>query len=298
MNIKYIDIFSTLYVVNIARALSDILKKLNIESNVNLRLINNNDIDICRNDKNRYMFLFCPQWIYPSNIQPLPINKYFFYQLEQFDKNDSNHISNDFVYKLMRNSKHIFDYSKVNIQYYSKEPFNISNNKVTYLIPPIVNFNNNINNINNKSIDILFTGTLNSRRNKIIQSLINNGLNIKVVNNCFGNNLTELIKKSKIFLNIRFSNSVILETCRLHEALLSNDTYIVSEKPSSKLELDYINLYKNIYFIDAINNNTTQLINIINVILAIYDKKSKNIFDPTELNNNILNSLKVVFDKI
>jgi hypothetical protein len=301
MNIKFIDIFATPYVENIAKSLSATLNGLNINTTINIRTITNEDITVCINDKTRFMFLFCPQWVYPSdkNIQQLPVNKYFFYQLEQFDKAHVQHISNEFVYKLMRNAKHIFDYSKVNIEYYSKHRFNISSNKVSHLLPSLVEYSN-IDELNcDKPIDVLFVGTLNDRRIKIINNLLANNINIFVPQNCFGNNLTQIIKNSKIFLNIRFSNSVILETCRLHEALLLNNIYIISEMPGSELETEYIDLYKSkVHFIKGITNNSDQIVKTIKIILSIYDNKHFRIFDPANINNKISDSLLDVFSKI
>ena len=101
MNITHIDIFATVYVENIAKSLSKIINELNISTSINIRQITNDDINLCVNDAKRYMFLFCPQWVYPDNINPLPRNKYFFYQLEQFDKSNSPHIFNPFVFLIM-----------------------------------------------------------------------------------------------------------------------------------------------------------------------------------------------------
>ena len=80
----------------------------------------------------------------------------------------------------MRNAKHIFDYSKVNIEYYSKHRFNISSNKVSHLLPSLVEYSN-IDELNcDKPIDVLFVGTLNDRRIKIINNLLANNINIFV----------------------------------------------------------------------------------------------------------------------
>ena len=54
------------------------------------------------------------------NINPLPKEKYFFYQLEQFDKSNSPHIFNSFVFLIMKHAKHIFDYSNINLAYYNE----------------------------------------------------------------------------------------------------------------------------------------------------------------------------------
>lgn len=297
MNIKHIDIFSTIYVENITKALEQIINELNITTNLHIRQITNEDIQLCENDVNRYMFLFCPQWVYPSNnIKPLPKDKYFFYQLEQFDKSNSPHIFNPFVFLLMTHSKHIFDYSNINLAYYNENQINISRKKISLLIPPIVNINIDNEKDNKKTIDVLFCGCLGSQRRQfILQSLQNNGINVTIVNNIFGNNLTTLIKKSKIFLNIRFSDSKILETCRLHEAIMCTDTYIVSEQPGSNI--DSINPYiGRINFIDIITNNTDQLLKTIKTILSIYDVIKPTTFNPLTITTNIKQSLINTFN--
>lgn len=296
--IKEIDIFSTPYVINIANALKELLFNLKINCNLFCRKINKEDIERCKNNKNLYMFLFCPQWVYSPESGILPINKYFFYQLEQFDKSNAPHIKNQFVIDLMKKSNHIFDYSKINLEYYTKHPFNLKKKNFSYLIPAIPTFNNNNN--TNKDIDVLFVGSLNSARREQILSIIKkNNINLVVPNNCFGDNLKSVISRSKIFLNIRYSNSKILETCRLHEALMSTNTFIVSEKPANDIEKEYINVYKNrIKFIHEITNDCTELVKIIKVILSIYDNNKNINFDQNEINENIKNTLLNVFNKI
>jgi len=298
MNITHIDIFSTLYVVNITKALEKIINGLNITTNVHIREITNEDIRVCANDANRYMFLFCPQWVYSNNIKPLPKEKYFFYQLEQFDKSNASHIFNPFVFLLMNHSKHIFDYSNVNLKYYNENQINISRKKISLLIPPVVTIDNDNENYNEKIIDVLFCGCMDSKRRQfILQSLKNDGINVTIVNNVFGNNLTTLIKKSKIFLNIRFSDSVILETCRLHEAIMSTDTYIISEKPGSNL--DPIEQYNGrINFIDIITNDSIQLLKTIKTILSLYDVRKPPKFNASTMTTNIKQSLINVITSI
>jgi len=294
MKINQIDIFATVYVENIAKSLSKIMNELNISTTIHIRQITNNDISLCITDAKRYMFLFCPQWVYPDNINPLPKNKYFFYQLEQFDKSNSPHIFNPFVFLIMKHAKYIFDYSNVNLTYYNEKQINIPRHKTSLLIPPIVH----IDEIKkeDKIFDVLFCGCLGSQRRRfILQSLKNNGINITIVDNVFGNNLTNLIKKAKIYLNIRFSDSTILETCRLHEALMSSETYIISEKPGTAL--DSIDHYKNrIHFIDIITNNTDQLVKTIKTILGLYNVVKPHKFDNFAVTNNIKQSLMNVFN--
>jgi hypothetical protein len=296
MNIKHIDIFSTKYVINIANELAKIINELNIKTEVYNRQITNDDIYLCEQDKNRYMFIFCPQWIYPTNINSLPKEKYFFYQLEQFDKSNSSHIYNPFVHLIMKHAKHIFDYSNVNLKYYNEKQINIPRNKTSLLIPPVVMINGNNQ---PKIIDILFCGCINNskRRQFILNSLKMHEINVTIVENIFGNELTDLIKKSKIFLNIRYSDSIILETCRLHEAIMSTDTYIISEKAGSSLDLiDYYN--GRIHFIDIIKNNTQQLVKMIKLILSLYNNKKPIKFNSLPVTENIKANLIKVFKTI
>ena len=49
-----------------------------------------------------------------------------------------------------------------------------------------------------------------------------------------------------------------------------NDIYIISEKPGSELEAEYINMYKSkVHFIDVISKNSEQLIKTIKIILSM-----------------------------
>jgi hypothetical protein len=80
-----------------------------------------------------------------------------------------------------------------------------------------------------KKYDILFYGGMNSRRHLILSEL-SKLFTVKVVTNTFGQALTELIKQSKVVLNLHYYRQPLLETARLHEAL-PYDLRIVSEKP-------------------------------------------------------------------
>jgi len=289
MNIHTIDIYCTPYVYNIAYSLKNILIEMKISCNLFCRSITSEDINRCSNNNNLYMFLFCPQWIYNKDSGILPSNKYFFYQLEQFDKSNSPHIKNSLVLDLMNKSKHIFDYSTVNLEYYTIAPFNLPKHQFSHLIPAIPDIDNNNN---KKDIDVLFVGGLNSRRQQILSIIKQSNINLIVPKNCFGNHLSNLISRSKIFLNIRFSDSKILETCRLHEALMSTNTFIVSENPASDIEKEYIKIYKNrIKFINVITTDCSELVQMLKIILSDYDNSKHISFDKTEINDKIKNVL-------
>jgi hypothetical protein len=275
-----IDIFATVYVVNIANALQDMLQKSNIQTTVNIRTITNADIKSCTTNQSKYMFLLCSQWVYPPNINSLPRNKYFVYQLEQFDKSECKHIHTRYVYNLFQNALHIFEYSKVNLTYYDTPQMRIPTNKVTYLMPPVVQIDNIQKTV--KDIDVLFCGSINQRRASIFNSLQQNGIKLTVLHNKFGNELQILIKRAKIFLNLRFSDSKILETCRLHEAITSDSTFIVSEEPETPL--DDISIYgTRIHFVKK--NDLDSLTKKLKNILQFYHKSPPFVFDSKTIND-------------
>lgn len=251
MSIAHIDIFATKYVENIAATLETLIRGLSLQTSLHIRSLTNEDIDRCTNDSTRYLFLLCPQWIYAHTLRPLPTNKYFVYQLEQFDKSNAPHIHNQFVYNLLRNAKHVFDYSHVNIDYYPKAPIHISLSNVSYLIPPVVMHDDGGSPVK-KDIDVLFCGSINERRVSVFHKMRSYGVSITVARQCFGKTLQHTIRRAKVFLNIRFSDSCILETCRLHEALAVRDTSIVSEKPGTNS--DDISIYgQRIHFVERGN---------------------------------------------
>ena len=294
MTVTNIDIFATIQIENIARELERIIASCGITTSINIRTLNNDDINLCSSDPSRYLFLLCPQWVYNTTLYPLPDKKYFIYQLEQFDKSASPHIFNPFVLHLMHNAKHIFDYSNVNLTYYGNK-IQIPINKTSKLIPPVVSIPyDNLSEV--KDIDVLFCGCMSNRRVDIIHALLNSGIKVTVVNNIFGKHLSKIIKRSKIFLNIRYTDSIILETCRLHEAIKSNDTYIISELPGSNL--DSIELYNDrIQFVNVGSDNT-ELINVTRNILELANKGiyCKNIFNDVEISTVIKNNLMKIFN--
>ena len=113
--------------------------------------------------------------------------------------------------------------------------------------------------VQDKEIDVLFCGHINERRDIIIKFLKVYGINVIVKTDVFGEELTDLISKSKIFLNIRNNDtSDVLESCRLHEALMSTNTHIVSELVKKREQME---LYKDrVIFTDNLMNTIKELL--------------------------------------
>jgi hypothetical protein len=152
-----------------------------------------------------------------------------------------------------------------------------------------------------KDIDILFFGSLSSRRKNILKQLYQlKKYKLKYIYNTFGDELLNLIKRSKIVLNLHTQNNSFLEVFRINLAL-SYNTYIISESPIHKNEKYLYDLYKKlVFFIPQLdpydNNNYNNLTKLIDKLLKA---NSINLGDKTD-KINILNNIsqKVLFENL
>jgi len=79
-----------------------------------------------------------------------------------------------------------------------------------------------------KDIDVLFYGSRNERRNKIIEELQANGLKVEVLFGVYGSERDKFISRSKVVLNHHFYRSEIFEIVRVFY-LLCNEVAVVGE---------------------------------------------------------------------
>ncbi|ABM78773.1 hypothetical protein [Prochlorococcus marinus] len=79
-----------------------------------------------------------------------------------------------------------------------------------------------------KDIDVLFYGSLNNRRERILKGIESLGANVVAVFGIYGKQLDELISRAKFVINIHYYDSKILESIRLFY-LLSNRIPTISE---------------------------------------------------------------------
>ena len=272
-SIKRLEIFSNALIKIMTETLGQTLNNMGIETKINYREINNNDIEKCAKDQNLYILLFNAQYLYNSktlkykqNLNKLPKNKYIIFQIEQLNQNTNFYQSIDFMYELINDSYFVFDYSQTNLNYYPQ----YLKNKVT-LITPIINeleFTSN-----QKTIDILFVGYPNERRLKILQALRKaTTFNIEIVKNKYGNDLIEIINKSKILLNLHAFPNAILEVFRIHD-LISFDIKIVSELPGDGDQIKQIDQYKEyVDFTEIISPDLKNMNTLINKLMESDNK--------------------------
>lgn len=241
-----VDIFCNIYQYNLAKNITTFLNT----KNINTRIL----VDIKKmlfynkNLKYRQNILFILSYDKMNLvIQSLLKNsKYVIFQLENLNEK----ININKYIELFNNAMYIYEYNSYNLKYYNKT----IKDKIYIFSPPICTKNN---------IDILFYGTLNERRNKILNDL-KKKYNITIVTNTFGEKLNELIRRSHIILNISYYNNSLLETTRLNECLQYNKD-IISEIPKLIMisEIPKLNIdkqYKDrVIFINRIENDYSEI---------------------------------------
>lgn len=215
---KKITILATPHTIFIANLISNSLEKIGISSQIE---INNNKKKFSEN----LYFVICPQ-----SFKTLPKNRIVF-QLEQSISNrwfSKKHI------KKLENSLLVMDYSLKNIEFLSTH-LPLSQLYFTpiscFKLQTEVSTSSFDNQNNVYEYDVLFYGDTNNERRKNYLDALKNKYKVKIINNAFGEDIWNEIKKSKVVINIHYYEDALLETTRLQECL-SNNAIIVSEKSS------------------------------------------------------------------
>jgi hypothetical protein len=86
-----------------------------------------------------------------------------------------------------------------------------------------------------EDIDVLFYGSLNERRWRIIQSLRAHGVKAEAVFGLYGKERDRIIARSKIVLNIHFYEAKVFEVVRV-SYLLANRRFVISERGCNPVE--------------------------------------------------------------
>ena len=260
--IKFIIVTSTL-IDSIANNLAYILNKYGYYACIKFQL---SDEDIYNNN-NKIIYII----IHNTRIDKLLPKYYIAYQVEQ-----SNYIGWDNKYmEFLQNAICIWEMSMKNYDKYIDIPLT----KIYYMPLP-TNFNDSDNIYNTLSYDLFFYGTYNARRNIIINKL-KQKYNIRIGFGIFGNKRDELIKSSKIIINLHYYDNASVESSRFNEILKYNKV-IISEKSESIYDQYNMQLYNDyVDFIDVIDNKYTNMENLYNIIDKylnnndMYNKKVK-----------------------
>jgi len=131
----------------------------------------------------------------------------------------------------------IWDYSTQNIEFFKAQ--GIENIKYLEL-----GYQSELSRIEIKAvqdIDVLFYGSINDRRAKVLDALKSSGLNVHTIFGIYGKDRDDLIARSKLVLNLHYYDSEIFEVVRVFY-LLSNSIPVVGEINPATLVSD---VYKN-----------------------------------------------------
>ena len=203
-------------------------------------------------------------------IEDIPENTIIFNteQIESITENWKKKILN-----LAKKNIIFWDYSQYNLDYLSKT-INIKGKLFQ------IGYQKELNRINHnidKNIDVLFYGSINARREHIINKLKDRKINVKTLFGVYGKERDDLIAKSKLILNMHMYDSKIFEIVRVFY-LLSNSIPVISEVGSdTKFNND---------FLDLICKSTYE--NIEKNIIYLLENDKKRI----ELGENGLNAIK------
>lgn len=174
--------------------------------------------------QNKWHIVICPQ-VFPQ----LPRN-YIAFQMEQ---SVSSRWFNQEYFNRLNQAKFIFDYSKVNIEFLKQNT--IPNNKIYYM--PIgaikIPIDNKVQNNDNFDYEVAFYGDPNCDRRQRFLIELKKHFSIQIICDVFGDELYQLLRKSKIIVNIHYYENALLETTRLYECLSLNKV-IVSEVGSDQ----------------------------------------------------------------
>ncbi len=151
---------------------------------------------------------------------------YICYQMEQTI--NSRWLSDRYI-SVLENSKAVLDYSKVNIAYFDR--YDEVKNKI-YYVPMGVTGSDIENSVipDSQDIDVLFYGDINCDRRKRIIEVLNKSFDVHVESDLFGDAMHDIIRRSKVVINIHYYEGALLETPRISEILSLGTSVIVSEK--------------------------------------------------------------------
>ncbi len=144
------------------------------------------------------------------------------YNLEQMDERNRH-----LVTRLIRLSKRcqLWDYSRRNIDILHQAGIRTPIHHVPIGTMPALT---RIQPAKHQDIDVLFYGSLNPRRKKVLEALVGEGVRVRAAFGVYGDERDSLIARSKIVLNLHYYETSILEMVRL-SYLWSNGKAVVAE---------------------------------------------------------------------
>lgn len=169
--------------------------------------------------------------ICPQNFKRFP-QLYIAFQMEQTI--NPRWLTDEYI-NILHNAYAVFDYSMVNIEYFSNDP--VLAGKLYYMpIDVCDHYIKDNKPSEEKEYDVLFYGSPFVDRRQSFLKPIGEKYNLKVICDKFGEELYKEMRKAKIVINAHYYENALLETTRLYETLSVSDCLIISEKSGDKKE--------------------------------------------------------------
>ena len=194
-----------------------------------------------RFDKNVWYVVMCPRFFKPLP----PAHRRIAYQLEQ---SVSSRWFSELYIQRLKTSLAILEYSSVNIEFLKKKEIGyprvhylpIGASSAFFAEAPI-----------QKKYDLLFYGDSNSPRRLKMLSALQQHFKVYVANEVFGEEMHQLIRESKVVVNLHYYENGLLEMPRIQECL-SLGTPVVSEGSQDQEDYPEIKGAVRFFAIDSI----------------------------------------------
>lgn len=209
---KRIDIITPGHTLFLARQLSSYLQEAGIASEIH--------------DPEFSSFEEIPYIIICANIMKQLPPCYICYQMEQTI--NSRWLTDKYI-GVLENAQAVLDYSQVNTGFFND--YDRIKEKL-YYVPMGVN-EDDIKGAaipGDQDIDVLFYGDINCERRKKIIEELGRSFNVHVESDLFGEEMLDVIKRSKVVINIHYYEGALLETPRIVEILSLGTSIILSER--------------------------------------------------------------------
>ena len=91
-----------------------------------------------------------------------------------------------------------------------------------------------------EDIDVLFYGSINDRRARVLNDLRAMGLNVHAVFGVYGHERDALMSRAKVVLNLHFYDTSIFEVVRVSYALANRKAVVSEYRPGTEMDADMV----------------------------------------------------------
>jgi len=179
--------------------------------------------EIAQSFQNAFLELNLPKdgksLLFAAHLAPEVPDNFIIYQAEQVCR-DSSWMKPSYLKTLQTHE--VWDYSLKNIEALAANGIKARHVPIGYM--PSMSFIPETE----KDIDILHYGSLNPRRQKILEELQKSGLKVFHAFNCYGSERDALIARAKVVINIHYYETCIFEIFRVSH-LMANKVCVISE---------------------------------------------------------------------